>query len=101
MEKEFILKKQTTVTDESDEKTTLVYHPNDESCEKDVTLTVKGEATAKMLGLPTDMPGDSIIVDFGAINKQTILPSEDDKKEKKKKDKPKKTFKEHEEDDKK
>jgi len=61
------------------EKETFVYKPKDET-EKDVTLSITGEATARMLGLPTESPGDTVAIEFGVINKQAKLLMEQENK---------------------
>jgi len=72
MQKKFVFKKRSSTEDAKAEKTTLVYTPSDMD-EKDIMITVKDADLADQLGLPIGNFGDSVIVEFGATEKQSKL----------------------------
>lgn len=72
MQKKFVLKKKTTVEDKKGEKHALVYSPDDFD-EKEMSISFKDDEIAEQMGLPTETIGDSVIVEFGAKEKQSKL----------------------------
>lgn len=86
MQKKFVYKKKNISEDADETKEVLTYAPSDMDS-KDIELKVKGIDLAKQLGLPVDTYTDSVIVEFGAKEKQSKLimniEKEDDDKKKK------------------
>lgn len=83
MQKKFVLKKKTTVEDSKGKKYALIYKPDDFD-EKEMSIIFKDDMIAEQLGLPTETIGDSIIVEFGAKEKQSKLLVNIEVKEKEK-----------------
>lgn len=72
MQKKFVLKKKTTVEDSKGKKYALIYRPDDFD-EKEMSIVFKDDTIAEQMGLPTETIGDSVIVEFGAKEKQSKL----------------------------
>lgn len=72
MQKKFVLEKKTTVEDSKGKRYALVYRPDDFD-EKEMSIVFKDDAIAEQFGLPIETIGDSVIVEFGAKEKQAKL----------------------------
>ena len=76
-QKSFKLDEISTKEKADGETTAYKYICTELAIGKDVTITVKGEGAADLIGMPTDSIGDEINIEFGATNKQTKIKEKD------------------------
>lgn len=86
MQKKFVYKKKKVVEDAEGTEEVLTYAPSDMDS-KDIEIKIKGIDIAETLGLPVESYGDSVIVEFGAKEKQSkLIVKEKEKKKESEKD---------------